>query len=143
MTMTASETRRSSSQTGKSMSIRTVCREIHEYRDPSVAESAALRRLLEEDFPGCSELRVQLDGLRVSTLDVEGGPALKPERNAPPAHVERRVPVEAEIEDADGVTIHVLLHVLQGRLHEIEIYREDLGRPVSALRPEEFRVVVS
>jgi hypothetical protein len=34
------------------------------------------------------------------------------------------VPVEADLEDDDGVTIHVL-HVLDGYLNELEVYRED------------------
>jgi len=54
------------------------------------------------------------------------------------AHVARRVPVEAELEDVDGVTIHVLLHVVQGFLNELEVFREDGGLiqgPMSAERP--------
>lgn len=37
-------------------------------------------------------------------------------------------PVEAELGDLDVVLVHVLLHVVDGRLDELEIYREDSGR---------------
>ncbi len=39
----------------------------------------------------------------------------------------RRIPVEASYPDADGVVVHVLLHVIDGRLDELEVYREDSG----------------
>jgi hypothetical protein len=41
--------------------------------------------------------------------------------------VRRRIPVEASYPDADGVVVHVLLHVIDGRLDELEVYREDSG----------------
>jgi hypothetical protein len=37
------------------------------------------------------------------------------------------VPVEAAAPDVDGVSVHVLLHVVDERLAELELYREDLG----------------
>jgi hypothetical protein len=42
--------------------------------------------------------------------------------------VKRRIPVEASYPDADGVIVHVLLHIIEGRLDELEVYREDSGR---------------
>lgn len=41
-----------------------------------------------------------------------------------------RVPVEGEAPDVDGVPVHVLLHVVDGRLAELELYRNDLGTVV-------------
>jgi hypothetical protein len=52
------------------------------------------------------------------------------------------VPVEAELEDEDGVPVHVLLHVLDGYLNELEIYREDSAPVRRAIRPEELRILV-
>jgi hypothetical protein len=40
--------------------------------------------------------------------------------------VKRRIPIEAEALDSDGVKIHILLHVVHGFMDEIEIFREDL-----------------
>jgi hypothetical protein len=59
-----------------------------------------------------------------------------------PAPVVRWIPVEAAFDDADGVTIHVLLHAVNGILNEFEIYREDSGPLQRALAPEEFRLLV-
>jgi hypothetical protein len=42
------------------------------------------------------------------------------------AGVRSRVPVEAHAADADGAPIHVLLHVVDERLSELELFREDL-----------------
>ena len=41
------------------------------------------------------------------------------------APVLERIPVEAEYMDADGITVHVLLHVVDGKLLELEIYKDD------------------
>ena len=52
--------------------------------------------------------------------------------NVPRAHLEKRIPVEAEGRDADGMGIHFLLHVVDGLLKEIEIFRED-SQPIKRL----------
>lgn len=41
------------------------------------------------------------------------------------APVNRRIPVEAQCRDFDAVMIHVLLHVVEGKLAEFEIYKDD------------------
>jgi len=35
--------------------------------------------------------------------------------------------VEASYADAEGVTVHVLVHVIGGLLQELEVFREDSG----------------
>jgi hypothetical protein len=50
--------------------------------------------------------------------------------------------VEAEVEDQDGLTVHVLLHVLDEALKELEIFREDSGPLRRTLAPEELRLIV-
>lgn len=61
--------------------------------------------------------------------------------SAPKAEVARRIPVEAEGRDADGESVHFLLHVVDGRLSEIEIYRDD-GAPLSRMPdPGELEVI--
>ncbi|MCU1362893.1 MAG: hypothetical protein JWM55_721 [Acidimicrobiaceae bacterium] len=65
----------------------------------------------------------QIDCVRACPIDRDG--SLKFRINGPRAEVSRRIPVEAEIEDSDGVTIHVLLHVADGLIDELELYRED------------------
>jgi hypothetical protein len=65
-----------------------------------------------------------------------------PNTRVVPAVVERRIPVEAELKDADGVTIHVLLHVLDGLLNELEVYRDDSGPIQRQISPEELDLIV-
>lgn len=88
------------------------------------AERALIALLLSADFPGRELLARQFDGLKVVSIDQNGSLALRPSIGSP-APVVRRIPVEAEYRDSDGVTVHVLLHVVRGWLHEFEVYRED------------------
>ena len=78
---------------------------------------------------------------QVRRIDADGSLEISvPE--GPRAEVIRRVPVEAEAVDSDGVPIHVLLHVVDGLLHELELFRED-SRPVRRPpAPEDLRVLV-
>ncbi len=56
------------------------------------------------------------------------------------ASVHNSVPVEAEAEDVDGVTIHILLHVIEGIARGIEVYKEDLSRVILFPAPAELRL---
>lgn len=98
-------------------------------------------RLLETDFPGCEALRGQLLTLRVLPIDGDGSLKLSV-TGGDRAPVVRRVPVEAEMADVDGVPIHVLLHVVDGCLDELEVFREDSGRPKGKVRPESLSILV-
>ncbi len=59
-----------------------------------------------------------------------------------PAEVVRRIPVEAELDDSDGVTIHLLLHVVDGLVKELEVYRDDSGPVQRTLTPQDLRLMV-
>lgn len=102
-------------------------REVIPARPPNDEERAILNRLLSTPFPGRDELLRQANSVKVSnecdccptiTLMVDRLPLNK-------AEVKRRIPVEAEGVDQDGNTIHYLLHVIEGYLSELEVYRED------------------
>jgi hypothetical protein len=80
--------------------------------------------LLGAEFPGRDVLTAQLRSAMVVALDSNGSLRFDV-RDGGQAEVVRRIPVEAETEDGDGVTIHLLLHVIDGLLNELEIYRED------------------
>jgi hypothetical protein len=43
------------------------------------------------------------------------------------AGVARRIPVEAMGADEDGVPIYVLLHVVDGAISSVEVFRDDGG----------------
>jgi hypothetical protein len=97
--------------------------------------------LMAVPFPGRGQIARQVAVARCRKIDAEGSLALRA-TDAPWADVVRRIPVEAEVEDLDGVTIHVLLHVIDGYIDELEIFREDSAALQAPIRPEALRVVV-
>jgi hypothetical protein len=101
------------------------------FRPLSIREFQLLKRLLEPEFPGSHELRQQLKSVTAKTIDDDGGLALQCSPS-PSAPVGGRVPTEGECADADGMGIHVLLHVVNGVMNELEVFREDSSR---VLRP--------
>jgi hypothetical protein len=113
-----------------------------EPRPLSERERRMLAALLAADFPGRSALSVQAAHVKGRRIDQNGSLALAPEPETLRAEVVRRIPVEAEFDDQDGVGVHVLLHVLDGYLNELEIYREDSSPLQREPDPEDFRLIV-
>lgn len=95
-------------------------------RKLSSFEYRLLSHILSHNFVGQSELFRQIDYAEVAS---ECETCRTVEFVIPPtylrANVTRRVPVEAVGEDSDGVKIHFLVHVIDGYISELEIYRED------------------
>lgn len=104
-------------------------------------ERNILATLLRAEFPGRSELAQQAGTALVRSLDTNGSVSFV-RVEGPSAKVVRRIPVEAEVEDEDGTIIHVLLHVLDGRLNELEIYREDSGPVTRTPSPDSLQLIV-
>jgi hypothetical protein len=50
--------------------------------------------------------------------------------------------IEAEVDDADGTIVHLLVHVVDGFLHELEIFREDSNPVRREISPESLRLLV-
>ena len=89
-------------------------------------EYALIDGMLSVRFPGSAELKLQLDSpdLRVTSL----GEILRIDFLTRPtvySKCENQVPVEARSHDIDGMDISVSLHVVDGLLYEIEVYRLD------------------
>lgn len=95
------------------------------YRQVGSEERVLIERLLRNPFPGRDELRVQLNTLTVIEIDERGSLALFSAGDGPSAPVARRIATEAFYEDKDGVRVNILLHVVDGRLNELEIFRDD------------------
>jgi hypothetical protein len=111
-------------------------------RSPTEAEKALIDALLAAEFPGKDALRKQMATALVRTLDEDGGLEISPAEASVPAIVSRRIPVEAEAEDVDGVPIHLLLHVVDGMARELELFRED-GKTVQRQpSPQDLRLLV-
>ena len=101
-----------------------------------------LEKFLNQEFPGGGDLRKQLAGVEVRGIDSDGSLELRPDPSAPRADVVRGIPIEAEVEDLDGVKIHILLHVLDGVMRELEVYREDPGRVQRGLDADELSLII-
>src|SRR5439155_26331187 len=87
-------------------------------------ERALLEKLLEPQFPSRDELLRQMSSVTAKQILPDGTLILKCDPN-PPATVKSRVATEGQCSDADGVTIHVLLHVVDGAMSELEIFKDD------------------
>ena len=112
------------------------------FRPLSDTERDVLSQLLNHDFPGSAALREQMAHLLARRIDADGSLAFEPVGDACAAQVGRRIPVEAELKDLDGATVHVLLHVLNGRMNELEIYREDSAPLQVPIASKDLRVLV-
>jgi hypothetical protein len=114
-----------------------------QFRPPTAAEAEVIQRLVQADFPGKKEIADQLNRYRVRRIDDEGSLALELSSDAPAAKVvEKRIPVEAEAPDADGISVRFLLHVIHGVAAELEIYKDD-GTPIRRMpRANELNVIL-
>lgn len=109
-------------------------------RTLTAQEAGILRVLLGPEFQGRDALAVQVENATATPIDDHGSLRFLVS-DAAPAEVARRVPVEAETEDVDGVKVHVLLHVVDGLLDELEIFREDSGTLLREVRAESLRTL--
>ena len=97
-------------------------------RNPSRQERKLLEFLLRKNFTGRDPLRRQLESARVCGEYGIGDPTIVLWVDQSPANyasVDHRIPVEASGIDSDGMKIHILVHVVDGFLSELEIFRED------------------
>jgi hypothetical protein len=111
-----------------------------EWRRPNSAEELLLRKLLTHNFRGRDELTRQLAAARVRVIDDEGSLEFRVSSRER-APVVRRVPIEAEANDRDGIVIHALLHVVDGQLKEFEFYKDDSSRILRLPPAKEWEII--
>jgi hypothetical protein len=107
-------------------------------------EKALIDQLLSFDFPGREQLLKQASSLRarVAASDDDYGTLELVTESPERANVIERVPVEAEAYDEDGVPIAILLHVVNGFMDELEIFKYD-GTPIRKHPdPAKLKVIV-
>ncbi len=97
---------------------------MEEFRSLTPFEKTIIGKLLSVDFPGRTELEEQITSARVRTIDAEGSIRFA-DTTTRSADVVYRVPVEAEGLDVDGIPLHALLHVVDGKVYELEFYKAD------------------
>lgn len=117
------------------MPTRPVRRRNEEFRPLTESESELLQRLLSAEITGREEMRNQLRSAQVRTIDENGSFEIRSTetRLAP---VVNRIPVEAEGSDSDGLPVYTLLHVMDGKAIELELYKADGSRIRSCPRPD-------
>jgi hypothetical protein len=94
------------------------------FRPLNADEMELLKKLLDHDFPGRDVLRRQLSSVTGRQVDENGSIELKTAENER-AEVQSASPTEGTCADIDGVPIAVMLHVKEGKLHLLEIFKED------------------
>ena len=104
-------------------------------------ERHVIQRLLERPFPGRDELLAQLECAVGRPIDDDGSLDIRCACSTK-APVKRRIPTEAETKDRDGMTIHYLLHVVDGTMNELEVYKDDSSRVIQHAQPEDLEVVI-
>ena len=102
-------------------------------------ELKLINKLLSETFPGADQLRQQIELAEVEELDDQGSLRFFSSQSGQ-ADVLQRVPVEASTEDSDGILIHVLIHVVGGRLHELEFYKDSPGPIKSVPKLDSWKI---
>ncbi|MEY4394995.1 MAG: hypothetical protein EBT92_18940 [Planctomycetes bacterium] len=95
------------------------------FRELKVEERALLERLLSTDFPGKEELLVQIRHCLVRGIDEDGSLEFDVQTTVDVPNVKRGVLTEGEFYDTDGGIAHVLLHVVDGKVKELEFYKQD------------------
>lgn len=98
------------------------------FRKLTTEETSIVARLLETDFPGRDAIAQQMENATVREWDDRNGSLIFEVASGPRAVTKLRIPVEGEFEDLDGITIHVLLHVVDGFVTDLEIYKDDSSR---------------
>jgi len=117
------------------------------YRALTSWERRLIQRLLSSPFPGRDALVAQVEDAVASPMHEDGtlldedGSLYLVTSSPVRASVRARVPAEGQARDADGVMIHYLLHVVDGRIDQLEIFKEDLSRVLRQAKPEDLKVM--
>ncbi len=101
-----------------------------------------LRLLMNRPFPGRDELLAQADAAAAHPSDEDGSIRLRCSCFIRAA-VAARISAEGEAPDCDGITIHYLLHVVDGAMNELEVYKDDSSRVLRHAEPEDLKVMNS
>jgi hypothetical protein len=94
------------------------------FRQLDANEMELIEKLLSREFPGRDALRLQLSSVAGRQIDDNGSLELRPKEDNP-AETELGCPTEGTCADIDGGLIAVLLHVKNGKMRLLEIFKED------------------
>jgi len=94
------------------------------FRQLAAKEMSLLEKLLAHEFPGRDALQRQLPSITARQIDGHGCLELSYDGDSL-AETELGCPTEGTCKDVDGGAIAVLLHVKNGRMRLLEIFKED------------------
>lgn len=109
------------------------------FRPLDANEIALLKKLLDHDFQGRDALRMQLSSVTGRQTDEHGCLRLRTDETIE-ADSEIASPTEGRCEDIDGGVIVVMLHVRNGKLHLLEMFKEDGSEILRAPKAEALSV---
>jgi hypothetical protein len=102
-------------------------------RDMTYDERRILDRIFAQLPAAKEELEEQARASKVISLDEDGSLQFGVAPSIPPsAKLADRVPVTAIFDDDDGIPVYLLLHIQEGKLFELEIYKADGSKIISA-----------
>ena len=110
-----------------------------DFRPLKANEMALLKKLLDHDFQGRDALRSQLSSVTGRKIDEHDCLELRT-HEATEADTEIANPTEGRCEDIDGGVIVVMLHVRRGKLHMLEVLKEDGSNILRAPEAEALTV---
>ncbi|HJW75390.1 MAG TPA: hypothetical protein VJ787_06940 [Thermoleophilia bacterium] len=111
-----------------------------EWRRITASEIALVNLLLSANFSESKAIAEQVRNARVRTVDANGSIAFTV-ASSERAVVKHRVPIEAEADDRDGTVVHMLLHVVDGQVSELEFFKEDSSAILDLPPPDRWRLV--
>ena len=109
------------------------------FRQLQPDEMRLLERLLDREFPGRDALKLQLSSVTGRKVNENGSLELRTGQTNQ-ADIVLGCPTEGTCSDIDGQPIAVLLHVKDGRLRLLEIFKEDGSEILTAPTPENLAV---
>lgn len=114
------------------------------YRKLTEEEKKIIEKLLERDFPGREEIRKQVFSALVRTIseynDNFGSLEFKV-ASGNEAKVTSRIPVSGVVNDIDGIPVEVYLHVIDGKIDELEIVKVDNSDLKGQLDPSQMKII--
>ena len=94
------------------------------FRQLQANEMRLLEKLLDHEFPGRDALRVQLSSVTARQIDENGSLELRYGGDSL-TDTDFGCPTEGTCTDTDGGKIAVLLHVKNGRMRLLELFKQD------------------
>lgn len=111
-----------------------------EFRPITDAECALLGRLLDTEFKGRDAVREQINHSLVRVIDENGSLEFNVQTDLE-ADVEKRISIEGQSVDVDGMAVHFLLHVVERQVRELEIYKDDSSPVVMTPQAKDLELI--